>query len=462
MRAWLDVAALALTRLLAAVFYREVEVRGIENVPATGPVVFVANHGNSLVDPLLLIARLPRRVRFLAKSTLWRNPLLVPLLSLSGAVPVYRRQDGVDTARNQDTFARCHEELRDGHAIALFPEGISYHAPALQPLRTGAARIAKDAPGTRIVPVGLTFEDKARFRSRVLLVVGAPLEPAEEEPARDLTERIEKALRAVTLNAESFDVSRLVERAVEVYAADTRPLPGRAELSEHFSLRRVFGESYAEAREKHPERVERIERMAARYDGMLTGMGLRDDQVTARYPLRHATAYLGNRVGMLALALPVAALGTLLCYLPYRLPGGVAWLVRRQHDLSATYKILTGLLALPVFWALEGLAVARAAGTTAGVVTAIAAPLSGWFALRFHESHGSLWREIGAYLTLRLRPQRAAELRSLRAEIRAEISALIASLGAGEPGGSAVPRPGPSTAAPEPGRPRPPTSSRES
>ena len=104
MRRLLDLAALLLTRLLAAVFYRSVEVRGLEHVPADGPLVFVSNHANSLVDPLLLIALLPRRIRFLAKSTLWQNPVLVPLLRLTGAVPVYRRQDGGDMSKNDETF----------------------------------------------------------------------------------------------------------------------------------------------------------------------------------------------------------------------------------------------------------------------------------------------------------------------------------------------------------------------
>lgn len=426
MRRWLDAIALLLTRLLARVFYRSVEVRGAEHVPETGPVLFVANHGNSLVDPLLLIALLPRRIRFLAKSTLWQNPLLMPLLALAGAVPVYRRQDGDDMHKNRDTFARCYEELSAGGGVALFPEGISHHAPELQPLKTGAARIALGAPGVRVVPVGLTFEDKAIFRSRALLVIGEPLEPFEDEDARGLTARIEQALRGVTLNFDSWEVSRLVERAAEVYAGEERLLPGRPDLAHQFSLRRAFGEGYAEVREKHPQRVERVERMAHRYDGMLEALGLRDDQLTARYPWSHAGAYLGDRLGVLLLALPLAAVGTLLNYLPYRLPGLVGAWVSEHRDLPATYKILTGMLALPVSWGLEAWAAASLWGTTAGWLTLLVAPLTGWFALLFHEQHGSLWSEIRAYATLRLRPEKAEKLRALRAEIRDEIDALVA------------------------------------
>ncbi len=62
----------------------------------------------------------------------------------------------------------------------------------------------------------------------------------------------------------------------------------------------------------------------------------------------------------------------------------------------------------------------------------IGAPLSGWLALLFHERHGALWREVGAYLTLRLRPRQAEALRALRREIRQEIEALVVEQQTGE------------------------------
>ena len=437
---WTDAAALKLARLLTHVSYRSVEVRGGENVPAQSPVIFVANHGNSLVDPLLLVALLPRRVRFLAKSTLWKNPLLTPFMRLFDAIPVYRQQDGGDTARNQDTFARCHDELASGAAVALFPEGISHNEPQLQPLKTGAARIALGAEaalgplGIRIVPVGLTFEEKGRFRSRALLVLGEAIDPEPEieaygadprEAARALTLRIDAGLREVTLNFPSWELSTLVERAADVFAEEQRTLPGRPELAERFSLRKAFGESYAAASEKYPDRTQQIERMAHHYDGMLRALALRDDQVTARYPWQSVRAYLGDRIPLLLLGLPIALLGSLLNYLPYRIPGWVALSVSRYGDLPATYKILTGLVLMPTTWALEAWAAASAWGLSAGIVTAFLAPATGFFALLYIERNASMWREVLAYLTLRWRPERAATLRRLRAEIRNEIAALV-------------------------------------
>ncbi len=145
--------------------------------------MLVANHRNGLVDGLLLMAALPRFPRFLGKSTLFRIPVLWPFLKLAGVVPVYRAQDGAPTARNRQAFAHAGRLLATGGLLALFPEGISHDWPALQPLRTGAARIAlaaagQGAAGVSTVAVALVYDDKQRFRSQALVKVGRP-EPVD-------------------------------------------------------------------------------------------------------------------------------------------------------------------------------------------------------------------------------------------------------------------------------------------
>src|SRR6185436_12374607 len=133
-----------LARLVLRIWFREVEVCGAERIPPVQP-------------------------RFLAKSTLWKIPILRPFLRLAGSIPVYRPQDKEDTSRNAETFTRAGEVLAQRGAIALFPEGKSHSQPGLQPLRTGAARIVLEAErkhpglGVRIVPVGLLFDAKETF-----------------------------------------------------------------------------------------------------------------------------------------------------------------------------------------------------------------------------------------------------------------------------------------------------------
>jgi 1-acyl-sn-glycerol-3-phosphate acyltransferase len=194
------------------VFFREIEVVGLARVPRGVPLVVVANHVNALVDPLLILAFLGLRPRILAKSTLWRHPVMAPLLVLAGGVPVYRRQDGTDMTRNFDTFRRCRTVLAGGGAVLLFPEGTSHSQPRRLPLKTGAARIALETEAChgplrlRIIPVGLRYEAKGEFRSRVLIQVGDPIDPAPERErygrhgrvaVQALTDRIARALDVV-------------------------------------------------------------------------------------------------------------------------------------------------------------------------------------------------------------------------------------------------------------------------
>jgi 1-acyl-sn-glycerol-3-phosphate acyltransferase len=426
----LDRLARALARLLLGVFFRTTEVQGAEHVPARGPVLFVANHGNALVDPMVLVAVLPRLPRFLAKHTLWSNPAVWPLLQLSGAVPVHRAHEG-DTLRNLETFERCFEEFAAGGAVAVFPEGVSHDQPELQPLRTGAARIAlgareHGADPVAIVPVGLTFEDKDTFRSRLLVTIGEAIPATDDAGARELTEQIDAGLRAVTLNVDSWRTAKLVERAAEIYGADAeRALPGRSGLADHFSLRHAFGAGYERARAANPERVAALEAMANRYEHLLEAFHLRDDHVTSDYPWSHVTGYVADRVPALLAQLPFALVGFALNYLPYRLPGFVAKRVEHEGDQPATYKLLSGLVLFPVAWAIEIAIAGGLWGIPGALAMAVIAPATGWIALRFYERNESFWSETRAYLTLRAVKHRAAELRALRRMMREELAALV-------------------------------------
>src|SRR5688572_22397787 len=86
-------AARAVTTAMIHTFFRRIRVDGVGNLPASGPVILVANHVNGLVDGILLMSTLPRWPRFLGKATLFEIAPLKPLLQLAGVIPVYRAKD---------------------------------------------------------------------------------------------------------------------------------------------------------------------------------------------------------------------------------------------------------------------------------------------------------------------------------------------------------------------------------
>jgi 1-acyl-sn-glycerol-3-phosphate acyltransferase len=167
-------------RAAARVFYRQVEVQGMEALPPDGPVILAINHTNALADVALIVAKSPRFPHFLAAATWWKRRSARTLFELGGVLPLQRKGDVAGPFDNTRTFAACHRALADDALLAIFPEGVMHLEPTVRPLKTGAARIGLGAAdqgcrGVVIVPLGLVYEDRGRFRSDVELRFGRPI-----------------------------------------------------------------------------------------------------------------------------------------------------------------------------------------------------------------------------------------------------------------------------------------------
>jgi 1-acyl-sn-glycerol-3-phosphate acyltransferase len=416
LRPFLDAAMARLARLLLGLFFRDVEVVGRERIPRGVPLLIVANHVNSLIDPILVMGYVGVRPRILAKSTLWRHPVVAPLLMLAGAVPVFRHQDDADVSRNLDTFGRCRETLAAGGTVLLFPEGRSHNQPHQLPLKTGAARIALETEarhgprGLQVVPVGLTYEAKDRFGSRVLVFVGDPIAVAPFVEAyrthartavRELTARMADELEAVTVSHGTWEEARLVDRAARVMADDTV-------LSHRFSLRAQVMREYFALRRSAPERAASLERAVAAYDRSLAALGLEEADLDAA----PAVAAPGGR-GLEALLVVPGLIGVALNWLPFRLPGWISERLSRTPDEPATTKLLGGLVFFPLFWILEATIAARLGGALWGAALLVLAPATGYASLVAF-ARGRPWRgpRLDAHERL------LAELRTQRARLR--------------------------------------------
>jgi 1-acyl-sn-glycerol-3-phosphate acyltransferase len=433
-------------RLVLRLFFREVEVAGLERLPLGRPLILVANHVNGLIDPILLLGPLPVTPRFLAKSTLWKNPVVRPFLTIAGAIPVYRQQDepagSGGTAKNLETFERCYQVLGEGGTIALFPEGKSHSEPQLQPLKTGAARIALETVrrypgcGLAVVPVGLLFDAKQAFRSRALVQVGEPIEAplASEGPAegRALTARIDAGLRAVTLNYESWEEARLLGRAADLYRLRRPELPAKGSLAEGVEARRAFSEGYRELRARRPQEVEAAASAVRRYDDLLRAFRLRDDQVGAAYPPSPVLRFVATTLLRLLVLLPLAALGTLLNLPVYALLHGIVPRLTRDPDQRATYKVFGALVFYPLFWlgiALAGWRLLPGPWKALAWLTPLVAPAAGYVALLFHDRRVRFLNEARAFLLLQSRRRLTEELRQRRTEVLRWVEKLAGEVG---------------------------------
>ena len=394
-------------RLIAHAYYH-VTVAG-RPVPSSGPLLLVANHPNEVFDPLLVAAAVERPVRFLAKAPLFSVPLVGPVLRAAGCLPVYRPSDDPSlTARNADTFAAVTAALRNGAAVALFPEGTSHAAPALAPLRTGAARIALGAAGAgvplAIVPVGLVLADRDRARSEALAVLGPPLSWEDLRPrgpspdaVHDLTGRITDALEAVTLNLEAWADEPLVIVAEAVHAATHAVSPDPAER-----VRRLWiATRWLRALRAADDARYRPLAAALRAHGRkLARLGLAPTDLHEPSDLATALRWTGRRLPLLA-AGAMALVGLLVVSGPMT----VADLVTRgraggQESRASRHLYLGSALVLLWWAAVAGTSWAQWGGV-AGAAIAVLLPVAGFGGLAVQQAWGRRLHQARRWLFLR-------------------------------------------------------------
>jgi 1-acyl-sn-glycerol-3-phosphate acyltransferase len=428
-------AITAVLSTLVRIFFRRVEVAGGDHVPPTGPVIFAGNHPNALIDPVMLLVHADRPVSFMAKEPLFRTPVIGWFVRALDSIPVYRKMDQADTARNRATFEAARALLLRGGAIAIFPEGTSHSDPAMKPFRTGAARIALGAAGTEglsIVPAGLFYTAKTRFRSRALLCFGPPLqvtasaaEPGEPpaDAVRDLTRRLEEALTALVVQADRHEALALAEAAERIVSSSTTEPTG---LSDRLVLRQRLTAGYARLRTDAPDRLASISSRIARYSAALSDADLTPELIPAHgYRAGTVLRVTIRTVAVLTLLLPFAVAGALL-----HAPG---WLItmaiakyheRTSPDMVATVKVLSGIVFYGLTWAATGWWIGERWGWGPGLLALLVAPVAGWAALRFLEGADRLIGGARGLLLALTGRRHFLRLVAERDAIRQELSAL--------------------------------------
>jgi glycerol-3-phosphate O-acyltransferase/dihydroxyacetone phosphate acyltransferase len=310
--------------------------------------------------------------------------------------------------------------------MGIFPEGISHVESQLIKLKTGAARIAlsvtaRGKTGVKIIPCGLNYIHRHRFRSQVLLEFGQPIviddelleNYQEDEPGavRKLTETLTIGLTNVTLNAPDWRTLRFIQTARRLYkpaSADLRP-------GEYVELSRRFVDTYMLQRDD-PEMLafrDDIENYQARLDML----DLKDHQLRQPVTLSHAFRKVMMRsITMLAL-LPLAIPGALL-HLP------VGWIAATvgehfsyEMDDVATLKVFATILLLPIMYIAIAIFVGLNYGPWWAIAAILALSFSFFASVRLIEAEAGLLMSMMSVLRLSRLGSDIDELRELRATL---------------------------------------------
>lgn len=177
--------------------YFRLRCTGRENIPASGGCLILSNHQSHL-DPPLVGLVIPRRVNYVARSTLFKNRIFAAFIRSLDSIPIDR--EGLGLAGLKETMRR----LKRGEMVLLFPEGTRTSDGEVQSLKPGFSAIVERC-GVPILPVALDGAFQAWPRSaklprpgRVQIVIGRPITIDESRNLDDrgLVQLVEDRIRA--------------------------------------------------------------------------------------------------------------------------------------------------------------------------------------------------------------------------------------------------------------------------
>lgn len=462
-------------RLLLRIFFRRIEVMGVENIPDDRGGLIVSWHPNGVIDGAVILTHFPRRIVFGARHGIFKWPLLGWMMRQIGTVPIYRRKDmqqgESDSGRqasNRQSIDALAQAVADGGFAALFPEGKSHDEPFVHELKTGAAYLyyravelgSAGSPLPVILPVGLHYDQKAIFGSKVLVAFHPPMElPAHmaapaagdeerRQQARGLTAEFDRELREVVLATESWDLHNLFHRARKLIRAEgIARIGARSQPADMIERIRHFGsiwKGYQRGLQSHTAETIKLVADVATYDQGLRALRIEDHELdgTPWVASPQRAVFLLLEFILVYLVLPPFLVIGVLVNLPTALfVLAFTKSVSKKYKDEASVKLLVGSVLFPLTWLLVAMIVAWGERTLAGVypeiphaavltgvVAFLLSAFGGVLALQYRQIATETLRTLRVHFTLARRRQAVQHLLEERSHLFDEFMALAKEL----------------------------------
>ena len=422
-------------RKLVLLYYSRIYVTNRELLPQGGPVLFVANHANSLLDAVMVGRTARRPVHFLAKAPLFTIPVFGPALNALGMVPAYRASDDPSKlSKNLDSIADTAACLAKGEAVGIFPEGKSHDALTIEQVRTGAARIASQAIHSgagelKIVPLGINYERKERFRSTVWINVGPPI-PArvwlnggeERKAVRELTGEIERRMKQVAIHLAEPEWEVVLE---DLEALHPPPKELRRDALALLQQRKHIADAMNHFRAKglvHAELAGDL--LKSHHEGLeAAGLNIHSDFLHYRGTL--LVLRLVGRALLFGFSFALSIPGTAHHLAPFAVTRGLARMFRAPGKSTiALARLLIGLPLYTGWYFLVWKILAERFSPEVAWIWTLWMPSAGLFALMFWRQVKRIAPVLGREMAMLLRPEQIGKLRANQEKLKKELAKL--------------------------------------
>ena len=359
--------------LALKLFFNEVTIQNRENVPQNSPVIFVANHPNFFMDPLIVGSCCPRVLHFFAKSTIFSSRFKNFILHKLNLIPIYRKiDDEANMGKNVDSFIKGYEILEKNGAFLIFPEGISMGRRVLEKLKTGAARIGLEAEARNhfslnccIIPVGISYSDLIRFRSDIMVRFGEPIflkdfqkeyHLNEKQTVKSLTGKIEDALNGLTNYIQNEEVEDIVDGLELIYKMELMTELGMEldDKNDDFLTSKLLTDAVQWYNENDPLLVKEFRKKLNAYLGLLRQLDIKDEFLD---PVRQDARNWGKTrtIIFLILGSPLFVWGLITNYLPYKIPRLLVDLGKKHLSEMASWKLAYGFILFIIYYGISAM-----------------------------------------------------------------------------------------------------------
>lgn len=399
-----------LMKITSGVFFRSITVRNKELIPDKGPLMVLANHPSTFMDPIVIATMLNRDVYFLAKGELFRGKFAKWMLPKLNMIPVYRKQDDPSQMnKNEDTFNKCYEHLEKGGAILMFPEGTSITERKLREIKTGAARIALGAEAknnfklnTKIITIGLNYVDPHKFNRDLYINIDSPINVIDykEEYQNDTYKGAESLTDTIRLNLEKLIIAindkqadDLVTNIEMLYKNKISKDLGIAEKDKQadFELTKNMVEIVNYFLQNDPLRAEKMKIRINEYLYNLEQLGLNDSDLQQNQQNKSLIGGGIKSFFTIILGFPVYVYGLINNYLPFEIPGWIADRTIKSIEFRGAIGMATGMFTFLLFYTLQIILVWKLTHLFwVTVLFAVSMPLSGLFAYWYYHTVGKI------------------------------------------------------------------------
>ncbi|MED5553715.1 MAG: 1-acyl-sn-glycerol-3-phosphate acyltransferase [Candidatus Neomarinimicrobiota bacterium] len=352
-------------------FFNQISIQNKQIVPNTSPIIFVANHPNFFMDPLIIGSYCPRQLYFFAKSTLFNSPLKKRILTRLNLVPVYRKIDDKENmGGNVNSFNKGYRILENNGAFLIFPEGISVGKRVLGKIKTGAARIGLEAElkndfalNIVIIPIGLSYSDQVRFRSNIMIRFGSPIELSkfekeykrnEVETVKKVTLIIEKSLNNLTNYYQTDQIEDIVQGLELIYKMELMTELGMEvdNKNDDFIISKILTDAVQWYKDNELALIIEFREKLNKYIDLLKQLDIRDEFLD---PVRQEKRGWGKTKTILFLVIgsPLFIWGIITNYIPYILPRVLVEITNKDQSEEASWKLIYGFIFFVFYYAVS-------------------------------------------------------------------------------------------------------------